>query len=803
MKFSYDWLKDFIDLPETPETLAEHCHRIGFEVEALVKTGPQFSGVVVGSVLKAEKHPNADRLPVCEVSDGTQTYPVVCGAPNVAAGQRVAFARVGAELAGGMKLKKSKIRGAVSEGMICSESELGLAQGESAGILVLPPDTPLGTDFAARAGKCDAVLDLDVKPNRPDCLSHLGLARELAVSFGLPLKDPWGALAAPTGPEAYPVSVADAAECPRYMGCLIEGIKVGPSPQWLVRRLEAVGLRPINNIVDATNYVLFEAGQPLHAFDADLLQGGRIEVRDARPGESILALDGKEYRLTPTNLVIADASRPVAIAGVIGGQPTAVSDKTTRIFLEVAGFRPGRIRRSGGAIGVRTDSSYRFERGIDAGGMPAAAARAAALIVSLAGGRAGAFRDTAPAAPPRKPVTASPEELNRILGTRYPAERIETVLGRLSLCMEKTAQGCVVHPPSYRADLETPSDLAEEVARHLGYDAIPDEASPVSLPVPEVPPLHECRELLCDGLCGLGWCEAYNYDFVSVPELERFLGRPPAPGAQLAVLNPISEDWALLRPTLLVGLLRSAALNFNRGAAGLRLFEAGRAFLPHEGGARERSLLSGILSGLQPARPNWKRRGEAPDLYEVKGTLETLLRGFAVRWQEPSAPDGIFHPGASLELLAGGACAGKAGVLHPELVRRWDLGGAGGRGAGRETAAFELDLEVLLRARCAAARFQPFSAFPSVARDLSLLAPAATPYAALEGAIRELRLDGLQCVELLDLFTGKGIPEGRKSWTVRLTFSRADRTLRDAEVQEAVDRILPALRAACGAELRS
>ncbi|MFH1726379.1 MAG: phenylalanine--tRNA ligase subunit beta [Elusimicrobiota bacterium] len=817
MKISYSWLKDFIPLEIPPEELAEHLLLIGFEVEDITRIGPDFTGVVVGEVLTVEKHPNADRLSLCEVSVGDRKFAVVCGAPNVAAGQRVPLAPVGAKLRGGLKVKKAKIRGAVSQGMICSAKELGLAEETHInGIHVLPQDCALGADFRSVAGEADAVLDVDITPNRPDCLSHLGLARELCVYFDLPLTPLKAAPFDEGGPESLPIFVSDPAECPRYQGRLIEDVRIAPSPSWLAKRLEAVGLRPINNIADITNYVLFESGQPLHAFDADLLKGGRIDVRSARAGEKIRALDGKEYALSTENLVIADAERTVAVAGVIGGEATGVTQATRRVFLECAYFRPGRVRRSARLLGVRTDSSYRFERGADIGGIPAAAARAASLIVSLAGGAAGAPADTNPSPPERSLIRVSARRVNEILGADYPAGRVEGVLDRLSARCERSPDGLAVAPPSYRHDLTTEWDLAEEAARHLGYGAIPYETSPVRIPEPETLPLNDCAGLLRGRLGGLGFWEACNYDFVSEAELERFLGRAAGRDDHPRLLNPISEEWAVLRPSLLIGLLRNAALNFNRGAAGLRLFEIGRVYAKQGAGIDERTRAAGIMAGAYPVRAHWKRGGEAPDFFDIKGMVETALRGYRVGWRASSAPDGVFHPRMHLELLLDDPhgkqpprVCGRAGLLHPDLVKRWDLAPKGVPGLGtapagrsREVAAFELDAGLLSGADVRAAGFRPFSAFPTSGRDLSVVVGENLAFEAVAACVRRLDLAELRRLELIDVFTGDSVEPGKKSLTLRITFSRADRTLRDAEIQAAVDRILSALRAECGAALR-
>ena len=781
MRVSYAWLKEFTAVPLGAEALAERLLLLGLEVSALQRTGPAFSGVVVGEVLTKEKHPNADRLSCCTVTDGTATYPVVCGAPNVAAGQRVALARVGAVLGPDFKIKKSKIRGAVSEGMICSAKELGLPDDGLDGILVLSRDEAVGLDYAASLGPGDALLDVEVTPNRADCLSHLGLARELAVHFGLTLTPPKTDAFPESGPAPLPVMVADAAACPRYTGRLVAGLEVGPSSDALRRRLESCGVRPINNVVDATNYVLLERGQPMHAFDADTLRGGRLEVRDARAGERLRALDGREYSLTPDDLVIADAAGPVAIAGVMGGEPTGVTAATTRVFLECARFAPGRVRRTARRLGLRTDSSYRFERGIDPAAQGAAAARLASLVLASAGGSAGPLSDTAPQAPRPAVVIVSPAGMNDILGTSHREEAVRAVLCRIALDTRPAKDGLELSIPSWRPDLTCRQDLAEEVGRHLGYDAIPEEASPARLPVPTELPVPALSKRLAYAMAGLGFQEAFNYDFLSERELEK-LGVDPDGLARL--LNPISEDWAALRPTLLGGLLRSAALNQNRGAAGGRLFEAGRVYWKEGVGLAETPRLAGLWFGAWPERPHFARAALAPSALELKGLLETLLRRRRVSWG-PGQADPLFHPKAALTLYSDGIAAGRLGELHPETLRRWDLRGP--------AAAFELDLAVLAGAPAVPPRYEAVSPFPAVTRDMSLLAERGLPFAELAAV---LTFAPVAAVDLVDLYEGDKLPAGKKSWLVRLTLQLPDRTLTDGDIAAAMAKA----SAACAAK---
>ncbi|MEE8424238.1 MAG: phenylalanine--tRNA ligase subunit beta, partial [Elusimicrobiota bacterium] len=462
-------------------------------------------------------------------------------------------------------------------------------------------------------------------------------------------------------------------------------------------------------------------------------------------------------------------------------------ETTTRLFLECAHFRPGRIRRSAKRLGLRTDSSYRFERGVDALGLPEASNEALALILKLCGGKAGPASDTNPDPAPRPPIAFTAERINAILGTSFPEDKISAILSRIG-----PLESGKLMPPPYRLDLGNANDLAEEVGRHLGYEQIPYASSPVHLPEPSSLPLEERLDSMRRGLVGLGFHEAVNYDFVSQAEIDRFY--PENAPTPPALKNPVSEEWAVLRPSLLIGLLRNAVLNFNRGAAGLRLFETGRTFARTQNGVRERTELAGLLAGPVPGSPHWRRAPEEPDLFAVKGVVESLLRAESPELRAPKIPDPAFHPKACLEILVAGRKVGAAGLLHPDLLRRWEL--------DVETAAFVLDAEELSRRSAGERRFKPFSVFPSSSRDLSILVKEETAYAEIEACLRGGNILELAKIELVDLFTGKGVPKGEKSLTLRLTFTRTDRTLRDEEVRAHVDALLKILEFK-GARLRS
>lgn len=799
MRVSYNWLKERLPLTIPAQDLCAHLLNLGFEVSSLEKLGPAFTGVVTAKVLSREKHPNADKLSVCLVDDGAEKRTVVCGAPNVAAGQTVALARPGAVLPGGVSIGKAKLRGVESSGMICSAKELGLGQ-DSAGILVLDPATPIGRDFAETLGPADDVLEVEITPNRPDCLSHLGLARELAAYFRMPLKAASAAPTAEAGACDISLEVRAPQACPRYVGRLLEGLRVGPSPTWLKTKLESVGLRSVNNVVDATNFILMDMGQPLHAFDADLLEGGRVVVRWAAAGESLKALDGQTYSLNEKCLAIADARKAVAIAGVMGGIETAVTEKTTRVFLESAHFFPPAVRKASQTLRLRSDSSYRFERGTDIEAVEEASRRAGALILSLCGGRSS--RAVEAYAEKRQPalIVTTVGRINGILGADFPAEAVEAALQSISASLSREGDQLRFTPPSYRADLSTAWDLAEEAGRLLGYDNIPSRLPAVPLKPARLLPLAAAAQRCGQRLSALGLHEAYNYDLI--PEKNLTLCRLPLDRAAY-LSNPLSEDWAVLRPSLLPGLLANALTNIRRGAKEVRLFEIGKAYARTSAGLEESLHACGLLLG-PAAPPHWRGGGRRVDFYDAKGIAADLARGLeGLRWLPLQAPesgslpsDPLFHPKAALRLKLPRGAFGAVGALHPSIARAWGL-------EKEEPVLFDLRLELLAEEKESGKLFKPFSLFPGSWRDLSVLVPLELPYESVQGCVSSCGLSDLQELELVDVFTGQGVPPGKKSLTLRLRFGREDRTLKDEEVSSAVERLLAELSRRHGAVLRS
>ena len=797
MKVSYNWLKEHLPLELSATELGTHLLRLGFEVAGHQRLGPTFTGVVVAKVVSREKHPNADKLSICIVDDGAAKWNVVCGAPNVDAGQTVAYARIGAVLPGNFKIEGRKLRGVESQGMICSRAELGLPK-DVDGIWIMGEGTALGTDVGSLLGPADDVLEVEVTTNRPDCLSHRGLARELAAYFKKQLVPVTVELTA-TAAASFPVTVEDSEGCPFYGARLIENVTVGESPAWLKAKLEVIGLRPINSVVDITNFILHDTGQPLHAFDADKLNGSRIVVRRSTANEKLLALDHRVYDLPEGLLVIADAQKPVALAGVMGGEDSAVTTATKRIILEGAYFSPAEARKSSQKTRLRSDSSYRFERGVDIDACRPAADRAAALIMKIAGGAAAAPSEAAAPRRARPGILTSVAALNVVLGADFPDAAVKEVLGSIGELKDEGV-AFTFTAPSWRHDLATPNDLAEETGRFLGYDNVPYRMAPMSSKTARLTSLEAESRRARARLATLGLYEVYNYDLLSEKALAAC--RLTA-DSQPRVANPLSEDWAVLRSSLLPGLLKNAQYNLGRGADAARFFEVGKTYALRGKEADETWRVGGILLGpVLDAR--WQAaRAPRASFYDGKAVVEELLeKAGPVVWAKLSdkaagitPSDPLFHPTNSLRALINGNPVATVGWLHPRVARAFDLEREG-------AVVFDADLDWLAGREQAPARYREFSALPVSRRDLALVVDKTASYARVEAVVRGCRVEELQDVLLFDVYEGKNIPEGKVSLAIRLTFGRSDRTLTDAEIAKAVETITAALAKELGASLR-
>jgi phenylalanyl-tRNA synthetase beta chain len=813
MNISYRWLQSLVpSLTESPRSLADRLGMLGAPVDELLDLGAGISDVVIARVDEVRPHPNADKLRLCSVdAGGGERLQVVCGAPNVEAGRFYPFAPIGATLPGGIAIKKAKLRGEVSEGMLCSARELGLGR-DHTGLMTLAGEWEPGAPLVPRLGLDDARLVVDITPNRPDLLSHLGIAREVAelgvedvrlAPFSEGGEPPLEIRRAEREGEVggVRVSIEDADGCPRYTAAVVRGVRVGPSPEWLATRLRAAGLRPINNVVDATNYVLHEVGQPLHAFDLHRLAGGgagtpgvaaerpEIRVRRARGGESLRTLDGVERELDEEMLVIADAERPVALAGIMGGEESEVTAGTTDVLVECALFDERVTRRTARRLGLSTDASYRFERGVDPELQPLALRRVVDLIVAVAGGEAEpAALDVAPRAVEHRVLPLRSGRVAKLLGVEVTPREIADLLRPIGFQVENGDGSLRVRVPGFRPDVEREVDLIEEIARRRGYDSFPETLGayrPSQVPQdPMVPVQRRIQELLARW----GALEARTVTFA------------PESAERVPLLNPLSAEESHLRDRLTPGLLRRVEHNWAHGVRDVRLYEIGTVFFPSAGGSLpgEEIRAAVVLTGAR--RPgHWSGEAPAWDLWDLKALLGELGRELSlgeVRVDDAEAD-------------------GAAPWLEPR--ERFALRGADGRsvGWGGRVSARAVDapawaepvwaLEVVLPAAPAvrpAARFEPLPEFPAVERDLALLVPVERAAAEVEAVIRESAGELLQEVRPFDLYAGKGIPEGTRSVAWRLRFRLPERTLTDAEVDRALGRVLPALEEQLGVRLR-
>lgn len=806
MRVPLRWLAEWVELPwparEPLDAFIERLTIGGLEIEEVERVGPDLSGFVVGRVLERNPHPNADRLSLCVVDVGAaEPQQIVCGAPNVAAGQTVAVALHGATLPDGTKIGRSKIRNVVSHGMLCSAKELGLSE-EAEGILVLASGAKAGSPLADLLPAGEVVLDVAITPNRGDWVSMLGMAREVRAHYGGSVKiPPCEVLESAQEASRYArVHVDDPAGCPRYVARIVRGVQVGPSPVWLRERLAAVGLRAINNVVDVTHLVMLELGQPLHAFDLSEIRGSEVRVRTAHEGEHLKTLDGVLRALSPEDLLIADAERALAVAGVMGGEDSEVRTTTCDLLIESAQFHPARVRRTARRLGLHSDASYRFERGVDPEGVARAADRAARLLAELAGGTVcrGRIEARGEALPRTAQIALEPARASRLLGTSLRAAEIAELLARVDVAVDLGPNEILLcRPPSWRADLAIPEDLIEEVGRVYGYDKIEPKLPSGPLTGSEEPPERSLRERARDALCGAGLTELMTFPAIRPAELDAL--RLPADDprrAAVELVNPIQLEESLLRPTLVVSLLRAGRLNLARQAENLALFEVGRGFmaaggaeaLPHEAEQAVALWTAGQGGSL------WERH-DVPVFFRAKGLAERVLAelGYTATFQ-PRSGEPFLHPGASGELHVAGRPVAALGELHPETAAAF--------GIELEAALLALDLEALLRAPRSEGRYRELSRHPRVRRDLALLLDRDIPAGDVAEWIRKTGGSSLQSVAVFDRYEGRGVPEGKVSLAFRLDFQRTDRTLTDAEVGRTVERIVKELSERFGGALR-
>ena len=799
------WLKKYVPITIPPKELAHRLTMAGTEVAAVREIGADWEKILVGRVIKLEPHPNADRLTLPTVDlGGGEAATVVCGAPNVAEGQKIAFAREGARLFSSRsgkveELKSAKIRGVVSAGMVCSSMELGLGE-DHTGILVLDDSAPVGTPLADHLG--DTILDIEVTPNRPDCLSILGVAHEVAAVTGEGVTEPQAAYVEEGPPieDQAKIEIADPDLCPRYTASLVKEVTVGPSPAWLQDALQRMEQRPINNIVDITNYVMLEYGQPLHAFDFDLIKDSTIIVRPARRGERLMTLDDETRTLKPPMLAIADADDAVALAGVIGGAETGVAEGTTSVLLESANFDPITTRRTAAEFRLSTEASYRFERGIRAELAPLALKRATQLVLQVAGGKAAeGIADVYPGRKESPAVQITGRRTKQVLGVDFSTDEVERVLKSLGFeRAEKTADGLLMKTPYWRTDIAIEDDLIEEVARIVGYDNIPTTTLSTPIPHHEPHPAREVRERVREALAASGMQEVISYSLTSRRALDN-AGALSDGGEPIRIANPMSSEVEFLRTSLRGSLLETLSSNLSISRSeGFRLFEIGNVYLPKEE-AKERELpeekemLVGVISGPR-FQTSWLAPPGGMNFFDAKGLLDAALRQVEVKVEFEPSEDPILHPGKTARLAFAGEAIGVIGEVHPEVLDRFDL-------EGSTTAMFEIDLDALYRAALnIAGGYLPPSRFPESERDLALIVDADVPAARVQSIIDRNEL--VRSSSPFDVYIGEGIPAGKKSIAFRAVFQSPTATLTAEQVDVAQAEILRQLRSEVGAELR-
>ena len=816
MKVSLKWLNEYVDVPSDTQEFCDRLDLTGTGVEGLEETGAQFKKVVVGQILEKEAHPDSDHMWVCKVSVGaantdTDGNPdplqIVCGAQNFNAGDKIPVAMIGAEF-GDFKIKKSKLRGVTSYGMNCSERELGLGSNHD-GIMILPADAPVGTPFAEYMKLSDKIIDLEITPNRPDCLSVEGLAREVGAMYRTDVRYP--SMDLTEGEEAtedaVDVTVAEEGRCPRYTARVIRGVKVGPSPDWLVERIVASGARSVNNVVDVTNYILFLLGQPLHAFDFDKVKSGdgkaHIVVRPAEEGEKLTTLDGQERMLTPDMTVIATPERAVALAGVMGGLDSEVTDDTVDILLEAATFDPAHTSRTSRNLGLISESSMRYERKVDAGRITRNADFAAALMAKICGGTVSrGLVDV-------WTVKDEPFDLRfriprfcAMMGADVPRADIEDILERLGCKVEDDGSNALhVIAPTWRPDLEREIDLYEEVLRLYGMEKVPATLPGGRDCIPVKTPTQRIVEKLNRVLPACGLNETMTYSFAEPGELERLRMSEEGLGEPVELINPINAEQSQMRRSIIPGLLRSIAYNQSHGVENIQLYEVGRVFFGHEGHQlpREAQRLAGVLAGSM-AEKSWNTNPAPFDFFDGKGVLESIARELAlpkVRFRVLEGPAaGHLQPGRAAEMLSGGTVIGWVGELHPLAVDAYDAKGP--------VVAFELDIEALVKSARPARDFVDIPEFPPVSVDVAFIVDEDVTNEKLMQRMHSAGGKLLSSIRLFDVYRDeKRLGAGKKSMAYSLEYRAADRTLTGEEVEKAHSKLIKKVCGGLGAEIRS
>ena len=802
MQISFKWLQSMVACKATADEIAQRLTMAGLEVEAIEPFHFGLEGIVVGRIQGMEKHPNAAHLQVCKVQIPDHILEVVCGAPNAAVGQLVPLALDGASLVDGTEIRSAEIHGVLSQGMICSESELGLGE-EASGIMVLDANLQLGAPLAEALELNDLIYHIGVTPNRGDCLSVVGIAREVAALFGERWSPPRVNLKE-TGPPVESLSsvtIEDADLCPRYAARIVRNIKIKPSPLWIRQRLEAQGVRAINNIVDVTNYVMMELGQPLHAFDYHRLDEHRIVVRRATPNETFVTLDGQKHRLTGDMLLICDATGGVALAGIMGGLNSEITPETNTVLIESAYFQPTGTRRTAKGLGLSTESSYRFERGVDPDGVITALDRAAQLMVELADGELASGRlDVYPLPVILQPIKLRVAKTNRFLGTNLSREEISKHLQSIQLKVSSAGEDLLlVEPPSFRGDLTREVDLMEEVARLAGYDLIPSAAPLARLASTKRSEDQVIRQYTKETLASLGFCEIVTYSFINPQTIDLLrLKDDDRRRRMLPLRNPLSEEQSVMRTSLIPNILETAARNQRQNNFDLRLVELSKVFFSKEGDElpQERFNLCGLLSGLRRP-PGWSEPSQHIDFFDVKGAVEALFIHLGIRdlrWSATS-PAPYLNPEAAAQIQAADLYLGDLGEVHPAVLENFDLKGP--------VYLFDLDFDLLIERTVSGKKFQALPRFPAVNRDLAIVVADSVAVQDLLDYLEEHRPQYAESISLFDQYRGAQVGTDRKSLAFRITYRSAERSLTDLEVNEIHQDLSQKIVDVFGAQLRS
>ncbi len=800
MRVTLNWLREFVDFDLSAHELADKLDLSGTAIESITHLGARFDNIVVGEIELVEKHPDADRLNYCEVIVGDEKAGIVCGAPNVAPKQKVAVALPGAILPGGMKIKAAKIRGVKSEGMICSETELGLGSDTSV-IMVLPKDTKVGTPLAVALGLDDWVLELEITPNRPDCMGIIGVAREIAALVGETIHMPEISLneTDKNMTDQIRIDVDDPDLCPRYTARFIDNVKIGPSPLWLSQRLEAVGIRSINNVVDVTNYVLMETGQPLHAFDFKFLHGGQVTVRRAKAGEKLETIDHVVRTLEPDNLVITDSERPVALAGVMGGFDSEINEETTEVLLESANFSAINIRHTSRSLGLISDSSLRFEKGVDIEGTGYAADRAAQLISEVAGGQIwSGVIDRYPNKREPHYVKLRPQKVSTVLGADISAKQVTDIIKSLEMKVDTTAGAdeLRVTIPSFRVDLEREIDLIEEVARLYGLNNIQSTLLPSTDQQRGLNLGQTLTRKLRSLMVSAGLIEVINYSFIGQTDLDHLALPENHPLLEaVPIANPLSEDQGLLRTSLIPSLMRTVTHNYNRGQKDIAIFEIGHVFARDKRLPKETLTLGVALTGDKQISA-WHNGASVPaDFYDVKGILELLHQKLHLQDCHIRPVDhGLLQPGKSAEFVVGNSVVGFVGALHPQAQANYEL--------RQPVFVLQISVASLLDQVDDQLTLTDVPKFPGVELDLALVVEDKITWSQVRDLALETGAPLLSRVHLFDLYRGPEVPSGKKSMAFSLFYQATDRTLTDNEVAHIQERIIAKTKKKLGSTLR-